>query len=429
MKKLLLLAAGLFVFALLCLGLLGACVIHAGNRFSFSPDEQATRQETHPLEIAAGQTLRIDLDAGDVRVRAGDASGSLSARITAWGGTKEEAEAALAKAKLEISTSESGPTVSLAGATVQRGLLGMVQRNTAKADLEIAVPAGVHLRIESSSGDLDAQGPFDASTVHSSYGSVRIEKVEGDLAATSSSGDVVVAGAHGGSVEATSGYGQVRVSDCESTRITAKSSSGAVRLEDARAERFRIKSGYGDIEMARIDGEVEAKTSSGDIRAKDLKGPVESLATSYGRVQLENGAGKLAASSSSGDVFVTRFDGSVVARSGYGAVHVEGVLTEVSVESSSGDVSVTGGAGSTVSAPWRISSSYGRGQLELPAGLGFDIDARTNYGRIERGFPVELLPGTDERSSQAIQGKVNGGGGKIEIRCKGGDVIFRPSGK
>ena len=429
MKKLLIAAAVVGAFALLSLGLLGACVIHAGKSFSFSADEKATREETHPLEISAGQTLRIDLAGGDVRVRAGEAKSGISARITAWGETPEEAQAALAKAKLEVTNSEAGPSVTLSGAVLEGGFLQGIRRHTANADLEIAVPPGVRLQIESGSGDVDAEGPFEGAHVHSAYGKVRIERVDGDVEATSSSGDVVVASARGKAVEATSGYGQVRVAGCESTRIVAKSSSGDVRVDDCRAERLQVESGYGDLEIAHVDGEIEAKTSSGDVHVKASKGPVASLATSYGRIHLEEGTGKLAASSSSGDVRITGFEGSVEARSGYGAVHVEGALRAVEAVSSSGDVSVTATAGSAVSSTWRISSNYGQGKIEAPADLAFDIDARTNYGKIERGFPIELAPGTDDRNVRSIQGKVNGGGGKIEIRCKSGDVVFRPSGR
>ncbi|MFN0007294.1 MAG: DUF4097 family beta strand repeat-containing protein [Planctomycetota bacterium] len=429
MKKFLLIAAGLCLFGLVSLGLLGACVISAGRSFSVSADEKATRQETHPLEISAGQTLRIDLAGGDVRVRAGETSAGISAQITAWGATQAEADKALANAKLEITTSASGATVSLEDATLEVGQFGGNYRLVAEADLEIAIPPGVRLQIESRSGDIDARGPFEGSKVHSAYGSVRIEKVAGDLEATSSSGDVAVAAVNGTSIEAKSGYGSVALSDCESTRITAKSSSGDVRIEDSRADRVQIESGYGDLEIARIGGEIEAKTSSGDVRAKAFTGPIASLASGYGSVQVDGGTGKLSASSSSGDVRITGFQGSVEAKSGYGSVHVEGVLKSVEAESSSGDVSVSGTQGSEVSTTWKIASNYGSGKLELPADLAFDIDARTNYGKIERGFPIELGPGTDDRNASSLQGRVNGGGGRIEIRCKSGDVIFRPSGK
>jgi DUF4097 and DUF4098 domain-containing protein YvlB len=429
MKKFLLVAAGLCLVGLVSLGILGACVIHAGRSFSFQADEKATREETHALEIAAGQTLRVDLAGGDVRVRAGEGSAGISARITAWGDTQAEADKALVDAKLEITTSSTGATVSLKGATIESGSLGRIKRFVAEADLEITVPPGVRLQIESGSGEIDARGPFEASKVHSSYGSVRIENVEGDVEATSSSGDVAVGSANGQSIEAKSAYGSVRVGDCKSTRISAKSSSGDVRIEDCKAERLEIDSGYGALEIARIEGKVEAKTSSGDVRAKALAGPSVSLKSGYGNIELEEGKGELSASSSSGDVRVTGFTGSVEAKSGYGSVHLQGVLKEVEVGSSSGDVSVSGADGSEVSSTWKIASSYGNGKLELPANLSFDIDARTNYGKIERGFPIELGPGTDDRNASSIKGKVNGGGGRIEIRCASGDVIFRPSGK
>lgn len=427
MKKVLFVLAGLFVFGLLSLGLVAACVVHTGQRFSLQLDEQATRAEDHPIAIASGQTLRIDLPGGDVRLRAGDAAAGISARITAWGATKEEAQAVLDGSRLDVAESASGVTVSLHGRATKEGFFGS-EHMEAKADLEIALPPGVQLEIESGSGDVVAAGPFGPSKVHSAYGSVRVERVDGDLSAASSSGDVVVQGVHGKSIEALSGYGKVQVSGSESTAVHAKSGSGDVRVEDVRAERVRIESGYGTVEIARVDGEIEATTSSGDVDAKKLSGPAASLSTSYGRVQIDGAKGKLTVSSSSGDVRVADFEGSIDARSGYGTVQVTGVLEALAAQSSSGDVSVSAKAGSAVASTWKIASNYGRGMIELPADLAFDIDARTNYGKIERGFPVELSPGKDDRAAQSVQGKVHGGGGRIEIRCKSGDIVFRPSG-
>jgi DUF4097 and DUF4098 domain-containing protein YvlB len=430
MKKLLIGAVCVAVFALLSVGLVGACAIRTARSFSLQLDEKAAREETHPLALAPGQTLRIELGGGDIRIRAGEATPVVAARITAWGETPEGAQEALTKAELRIESNDNGVTIRLRHETSEEGgVLGRIVRNQAQANLDVAVPAGVRLQIQSGSGSVDAEGPFAASNVHSGYGSVRVEKVEGDLVATSSSGNVSVARGHGGSVEATSGYGRVRVGDCSATRIDAKSSSGDVRVEDCKAERFRIESGYGELELLRLDGEVEAKTSSGDVVAKGLAGPTVSLATSYGRVQVEGGSGRLKASSSSGDVRIGGFEGRVEARSGYGSVQVAGVLQVVEAASSSGDVSVSAALGSSVVEAWRIASSYGRGRLELPADLAFDIDAQTNYGKIERGFAVELAPGTENGNTRTVQGKVNGGGGRIEIRCKSGDVSFRPIGR
>jgi DUF4097 and DUF4098 domain-containing protein YvlB len=429
-KKLLLVAAGIFVLFILSIGIFAVgCVVHGARSFSFGLGEKSTRAETHALEIAKGGTLEVDLAGGDVRVKTSEDAPSLSATVTTWAGSREEADKALARAKLEISKNGDGLRVTLVDATTEKEITGGHARSTAQADLEIRVPAGVRLEIKTESGDVEAEGPFAASKVHSSYGSVRIKSVEGELEATSDSGDVSVAGVRGKSFVAKSSYGKVEVVDCESAGIEARSSSGDVRLQDVRGERLRVGSDYGDVRLLRVSGDIEAKLSSGSVHAVGLTGPRASISTDYGEVNVEKASGILEAHSSSGDVRVKGFEGTLQAHSSYGAVDVEGVFAELTLDSSSGDVTARALSGSKIEKGWKLSSSYGSVKLAAAESFACDLDANTEYGAVALGFPIEVAPGVLKKGTQSVKGKLNGGGGVVEIRCTSGDVSVGPLGR
>jgi len=390
MKRFLLFLAGLGFLFLVAIGLFAACVVHAGRSMSFGSvfEHKESRSEERPLEVASGGRLEVDLVAGDVRITSAAAdSVSMKATISAYGSTAEDAKSRLAETKLEVESMEGGVRVRLAAPAREDSWF---HTSGASADLEIRLPEGVRLDVRTKVGDVEAKGAFGATVARSSYGKVRVRGVEGDLEATSSSGDVEVEGAHGASVVARSSYGGVVVRKC-------------------RADNLEVRSGSGDLEI------------------RDWKGARATIETSYGKIDFRKASGTVLAKSSSGDVEVYDADGPITASSSYGAVRVAGILSTLAVDSASGDVSVHAHPGSRVDGTWTISTSYGKAKLLVPRELPFDIDAATNYGKVERSLQVE----TDESpksSPKSLKGKVNGGGGLVRIRCSSGDIDVSHSG-
>jgi DUF4097 and DUF4098 domain-containing protein YvlB len=433
MKKFLIALACVAFVVLLSLGIAAACVVRGANHlsFNFSQDEKASRQETVPLEIAAGELLDVDLDSGTVRVKASaDGAPSIAATITAYGSTQEKADAALAATKLEVVKSAEGVRVRLSGGANEESLFGgTTVRSHPEANLEIRVPAGARLAIESGSGDLDGVGPFAASRLHSSYGSVKVHGVDGELEATSSSGDVTVETVKGKKLVAKSDYGNVRAADSECPDVRMNSSSGDVDLARVRGEHLRVGSGYGNVTMLAVAGEIEAKLSSGDVKLEDWTGARAKLKTSYGNVRVAKAVGALEAESSSGEVTVRDYEGALEAHSSYGSVQLEGVFSGLKADSSSGEVSARALKGSRIEGDWRLSSSYGNVSLAIPEGLGCELDADTAYGDVAVGFPVEVQPGSRKKGEHAVRGKVNGGGGRIELHCTSGSIKVGASAK
>jgi DUF4097 and DUF4098 domain-containing protein YvlB len=434
MKKLVIVAACAVFLLLLSLGLFAACVVRTGSgvHFGFGQSEKASRQETHALELAAGKLLDVDVRTGTIRVTASsDGAPSLSAKLTAFAGTQEKADLALADLVLDVENTADGARVRVRGERKQeRSFLGSLTTTAGfEADLEIRVPAGVRLELHSDSGDVSGTGPFASSKLHSSYGTVEIRDVEGDLEATSNSGEVTVRDVKGKKAVAKSDYGAVHLTHCDSVDAEVHSSSGDVTLENVHGERVRVGSSYGAVELRNIRGELEAKLSSGDVSLKDWTGSRASISTSYGDVTVARATGPLEAKSSSGTVKVRDYEGALVAHSSYGAVEVAGVFPSLDASSSSGDVTARAKSGSRVDGDWKLSSSYGGVTLVVPDGFGCHLDAKTAYGAVAVGLPIEADAGVKKKSSHSVRGKLNGGGGKVELRCTSGDVKVESGGK
>ena len=388
MKRFLLPQAGLAVPFLVSIGFLSSCVVHAGSSMRFGTTLlQTSRMEEHPIDVASGGRLEVDLPSGDVHVRSSaGARGSVKATITALAQTAEEATAWLAETEVRIEPAKDGVRITFVDPRREQKKYG---GSRATVDLEILVPEEVHLDLRSNSGDILAEGAFAASTARSSYGDVQVRGVGGDLQATSNSGDIQVADVRGASVVA--------------------------------------KTAYGDVEVRRCDVEkVEAGSRSGDVRLQDWKGSRAELETKYGDVLARGAKGDLDAESSSGRVEIDGFEGPLRAKSGYGDVRVEGILTALGAETRSGDVRVRARSGSRIEGTWKIATSYGEAELSVPEELGLELDASTSYGEVKVDAPLQ---GSSMKSGgKSLQGKVNGGGGLVEIRCRSGDVRVRSGG-
>ncbi|MBL8856936.1 MAG: DUF4097 family beta strand repeat protein [Planctomycetes bacterium] len=350
--------------------------------------EKAERTEVHELHLASGSTLRAHTPYGVIRVRASDdGTGSAHAVVRTQGKTVADAQARLGRARINVSESAAGTTLSI---EFERDADLKGAEPTPSVDFEISVPAGVKLDLGSDSGDLVAEtGPFGESRLVSSYGNLRIENVQGDAVLKSSSGNVSIARLSGGAADAQTDYGNVKISAVDGTAVRARTSSGNVRGQDLRAATIALDSDYGNINVTNATGKLSTRTSSGNIKLEGVQGAL-SVSTDYGRVD------------------------------------IDGIFDALTAHSSSGDVRVRAGSGSTVASAWKIDSSYGRVALQAPKDLSFDLDARTDYGDVDVGYAIELPAGSTTKKGPAIQGKVNGGGALVELKSSSGAVSVKP---
>lgn len=175
---------GLALFAALVVSLAAgtSCVLSTGGWTidGTTYSAEATREESHPLELTSGGNLVVEVGSGAIRVRTGTAStGRLSAKMRARGTDEADARLALERVRVSIVDSAGEARVKL-----ERTDPNDVAPISADFDLEI--PAQVTLALSTSSGSIEARGDFGSSKVSSTHGPVAIEGVRGDLEARSS---------------------------------------------------------------------------------------------------------------------------------------------------------------------------------------------------------------------------------------------------
>jgi hypothetical protein len=215
-------------------------------------------------------------------------------------------------------------------------------------------------------------------------GPLVLEDLEGAVQAHADDGDVEVAGVRG-SVAVTVDHGSVEV----------QSVTGPVEVE-SRGGRL-----HGGVDVRSVTGPLTIRSERGQVEIDGVRGDV-ALTTDRADIEAEDVRGDVVASSQRGDIVLEEIAGSVRATSGRGSIEVE------------------------FSGPPQGAIETGRGGIEVrvPAGAGFDLDARTERGEIE----VEPGSGREEDDGSlldrdaAVVRAVHGGGSALRLRTGRGSI-------
>ena len=199
---------------------------------------------------------------------------------------------------------------------------------------------------------------------------------ETELRSHTGSGNQVVDGIHG-ALDVGTGSGGLKVSNIGNT--------------------VHADTGSGNIDIDHVKGHVRAKTGSGSINANDVAGGFDAD-TGSGRITLEQTApGAVRADTGSGGMELHGVKGSLEAKAGSGTIHAEG--------EPQGD--------------WSVHTGSGTVQLKLPSNAAFDLDAHTSSGSIQVDHPVTVQGSIGRKD---IQGKVRGGGVRVEVETGSGNI-------
>ena len=344
---------------------------------------EASRVETHEIAFDPGQPLRAQVDCGSIRVASSSGTkAQVVAHLRAFAPEKEDAEKRLAGMQLDL-----GQNSVTGRGSSGNGMQLFGSGGSEEIDLELTLPAGTRLEIQSSSGDVEIRGAFGDTRAGTEYGHVRASGIRGELQVKSSSGDLSVEEIQGGRVGMDTDYGDIAVRGVKASRVEAHTSSGGIEASGIEAQGVRLSSDYGDIAVRELQGDLDSKTSSGSVSIVEAKGGCR-------------------------------------AHSDYGDVSAAGTFRELALSSSSGSVHGRAASGSSLGEGWEIRSDYGDVQLDLPAGLSFDLDASTDYGEVAADLPG-VLGGSKGDETHRLHGAVGSGGPKVRLHSSSGDVSIR----
>jgi DUF4097 and DUF4098 domain-containing protein YvlB len=161
-----------------------------------------------------------------------------------------------------------------------------------------------------------------------------------------------------------------------------------------------IHSGDGNVTSTPVSGNIKIDTGDGHITAQGLRGDIH----------LHSGDGHIEGSN---------FDGKLDVDTGDGHITISGRFDSLYLKTGDGTIQASAGPGSKIANTWNLRSGDGSITLRIPDNFAADLDAHTGDGHINLDFPVSV---SGSLSESRVRGKMNGGGGTLEINSGDGSI-------
>jgi hypothetical protein len=257
---------------------------------------KAQRDDAMSAPLGSGGSLTADTSFGNIKIRGGDVQTcEVQAHIKVQAGTQEKADALLEEIIVVLESHSDGLALR-----VDKPHLG--HNESVGVSYDIVVPYHTSL---------------DCTT---SFGTVRVEQIEGDVKAKTSFGSIHCDHVTG-VLDLKTSHGKIDMTDVLAREITADTSFGSIHLACRDA----------DLPPTRIT----LKTSHGTVNATNLQTPVLEAKSSFGSVSVAyapDGPADLDVklSSSHGSLSLTpppAFEGRVELSTSHGSIHVDKPVT------------------------------------------------------------------------------------------------------
>jgi DUF4097 and DUF4098 domain-containing protein YvlB len=158
--------------------------------------------------------------------------------------------------------------------------------------------------------------------------------------------------------------------------------------------------GNGGINLTDIGGDAYAKTSFGGITAERING----------NLTAENTNGAVTARTVKGDANVhTTFAG----------VELDGIGGKISVDNQNGGISVAALRSATGCRDISLKTTFSAIRVRLPEGAGYNVAARTSFGRISSDLPVTA---SGSMGNDTLNGTIGAGGCQLQLTDSNGSI-------
>jgi DUF4097 and DUF4098 domain-containing protein YvlB len=457
------------IFATLALAALSATA-SAGSR------EEVVKSFEKTVALSPGARLSIDHKNGDIRIRTQKAAEvKITAKIHGSSSDPGEIRKFLEAVSIAIEGGASG--VSVRTEYPEKGFdfrgHGYV---SFCVDYEIVMPESCPLEVRTRFGDVDVEGVKASADIKDSngklalrdgkgpiraenqFGPIDVARIQGDVTITNSNGTVTAADIDGSlevrdrfgrvsvsrvsrGVRVMNGNGAVALESCSGAAnvdnsfgrveirfqkgsATVENTNGATTIQDV-AGNLSARGSFGTMDLSEIGGPADVRNANGAVKLHGVKGAA-TVKTSFGMVECARIEGDLSIENANGAVRASEVKGAASIRTSFASVTLDGVSGRVSVDNQNGAIDVSG-LGSRKGGechPVELKTSFSPIRVALPEDSGWNVDARTSFGRIEADVPISVV---GSLSTQSIQGKIGDGRCPLTLTNNNGSITIQKS--
>jgi DUF4097 and DUF4098 domain-containing protein YvlB len=358
------------------------------------------------LPMHEGGRLILRADLGSIRVSPGPADRvQCQVRLIVYSASESEARSYFTHYELGVRRLESAG-VLITGKFPP----GRERARRLAVNFDVQVPLRFNL-------DLQTDG-----------GGVSVERLDGELRATTAGGDIRT-GDITGPVHVETAGGAIVLGNI-AQRVEARTAGGPVRVGDVQGDASLATNG-GEIMAGIIHGTVHAETAGGDIMLRAASGPVVAQ-TAGGQIQLGQCGGTVHAETAGGSIRLEGARGRVDAETAGGSIDLLQLMNVVRAETAAGHIMAQIGASRENFGPSELDTDVGDVQVFLPTDLPLTIKAVIDESaghRITSDFPLAMHREGDSDSLEcgelSAHGAVGGGGAELSVHTSVGNIEIR----
>lgn len=209
-------------------------------------------QTEYGFEVGRSPDLEVDNFAGSVTIQGGE-EGRIRVVAVKQASNRQNLQ------RIQVDVSRQGNTVRVTTRTPS-------PLSNTNVRLEIAVPAGTRLDLNTGAGSIEVRGIGNSVDVHTGAGSITLYDVTGAIDADTGAGSVTITGPRA-EVKAHSGAGSIDVRDA-SGRALLDTGTGSIDYAGAPQGECRFETGMGSIDLrllANPNLELDLGTGMGTI--------------------------------------------------------------------------------------------------------------------------------------------------------------------
>lgn len=295
--------------------------------------------------------------------------------------------------------------VTDAGAVTVNNSFGSVNARNIHGDLTVS----------DNNGWIDANTVSGAATLDGSFVAITFTNVNGHVKCTSANGKVK-GGPTGEDVYVKTTFGEVQLEQIGGS-IEVEDSNGAINAKGIKGH-ATLSTSFGAIDAASVHKGVRAVTGNGRISLSEIGGDTYAK-TNFGAVNVQRVTGALTMENSNGPVTANSVSGDATAKTSFGPATLDDIGGSITVENQNGAVVLSAARQSSACKNINVKTSYSPIQVRLTEGAGYNVSARTSFGRINSELSITT---SGAIGGDSLNGKIGNGGCTLSLTNANGNI-------
>jgi hypothetical protein len=272
-----------------------------------------------------------------------------------------------------------------------------------------------NLTVNNNNGQIDVDTVQGTAMLTGSFGAIRFANVTGYVKCNSSNGKVS-GGPTGSEVYVKTTFGEVSLEQIGGP-VEVEDSNGSITAKEIKGK-AQFNTSFGSIDASGLRRGVKATTGNGRVSLNDVGGDAE-VKTSFGSVNVQRVNGNLRIENSNGPVVANSVSGDASAKMSFGSVTLEDVGGSITVYNQNGAVTLSEARTSSGCKSVIAKTSFAPIQVRIAEGSGYNLNARTSFGRISSEIPITS---SGVMGGDSLSGKIGNGGCSLSLTNSNGNI-------